>query len=165
MTEPRRIKARTPVRLRRKASGVVQSLACDDAQLDAAASTEPPLGLDEIVTRAVEEWQERGSYLPREILSEPAWGILLELLLAEIQGRRVSLLRVCTVSEVPETVANRWLNALERQALVVVRRNALNPQDTTVFLSPRGSFALRRYFAEVVEPHGFRSGPADTARK
>ena len=140
-------------------------MASYDGEPDAAAPTADVIGLDDIVTRAVEELHERGSYLPREILSEPAWRILLELLLAEIQGRHVSLLRVRTVSEVPQSVANRWVNALERRALVVMRRNALHPDGTTVFLSPQGSSAMRRYFHEVVEPHGFLSAHADTGGK
>jgi DNA-binding MarR family transcriptional regulator len=106
---------------------------------------------DEIVARALDEWQERGSYLPNDLLSEPAWGILLELLLAEIQGRQVSLSRIRKVSAAPPSTADRWLKALERHGLVVRRVGPLQAEDQVVSLSRRGSSALRSYFHDVVQ--------------
>jgi DNA-binding MarR family transcriptional regulator len=114
---------------------------------------------DEIVARAFEEWQERGSYLPTEVVSEPAWGILLELLLAEIQGRQASLSRLRKVSAVPAGTADRWLKALERHGLVVRRTGALRPEDEVVSLSRSGSSALRRYFHEVVQSRRASNAP------
>ncbi|HEU4603582.1 MAG TPA: hypothetical protein VFS24_16530 [Steroidobacteraceae bacterium] len=142
------------LRLRGKVSRLVQSLTTAShahAQLGQQGFAELPVIPDEIVTRAFEEWRERGSYLPSEMLSEPAWGILLELLLSEIQGRVASLSRIRKISAVPASTADRWLKALERHGLVLRRTGAVHPNDEIVSLSRSGSSALRSYFHDVVE--------------
>jgi DNA-binding MarR family transcriptional regulator len=108
---------------------------------------------EEAVTRVIEAWRERTSYLPSEILSDPAWGMLLELLQAEVQDRRVSLSRLCTVSRVSSSAAVRWLKALERQGLAVRRADPQDTDNEFVELSLKGRSALRRYFHDVVQSH------------
>ena len=152
MTEPRRIKGGFPLRLGSNVSRMVRSLTTaphGHAEPQPEESAEHTYVPDEIVTRAFEEWQERGSYLPSELLSDPAWGILLELLLAEIQGRQAFLSRIRKVSAVPASTADRWLKALERDGLVARRSEPLHPEDEIVSLSRTGSSALRSYFHEV----------------
>ena len=106
---------------------------------------------EEAVTRVIGAWRERTSYLPGELLSDPAWGMLLELLQAEIQDRRVSLSRLCKVSRASASTAVRWLKALEYQGLAVRRTDPRDPNVEFVELSRKGSSALRRYFHEVVQ--------------
>lgn len=138
-----------------KVSRIVRSLAKSSF---ARATPEPDETTDfalevseEAVTRVIEAWRERTSYLPKELLADPAWGMLLELLQAEVQDRRVSLSRLCTASEVPGSTAVRWLKALERQGLAVRRVNPEGGDNEFVELSPKGRSALRRYFHDVVQ--------------
>ena len=162
MTEQPRIERGMRLRLRGKVSRLVQSLTTAShahAQLGQQGFAELPVIPDEIVTRAFEEWRERGSYLPSEMLSEPAWGILLELLLSEIQGRVASLSRIRKISAVPASTADRWLKALERHGLVLRRTGAVHPNDEIVSLSRSGSSALRSYFHDVVESRRRSNAP------
>lgn len=115
-----------------------------------AQSTELAYVADEVVARTIHEWQERASYLPGELLFDPAWRMLLELLQAEIERRRVSLVRLRKLSGVPASTADRWLKALERQALVIRQGDPHDTGHETVSLSANGSSALRRYFREVL---------------
>lgn len=161
MTRCTAVKHGPPLVVQGKVSRLVQSL---KRSLFVSAEPEPeePAELafvsEEIVARAIEAWRERNSYLPRELLSDPAWGMLLELLQAEIQGRRASLPSLCKVSAVPASTAARWLKALERQALVIRWADPLRPNDEIVELSLKGSSALRRYFHEVVQtPDPFKN--------
>jgi predicted transcriptional regulator len=78
--------------------------------------------------------------------------MLLELLQAEIQGRRVSVARLCTVSSVSTSNAMRWLKALEHRELAVRSSGSNNADEEFVELSQKGSSVLRRYFKEIVEP-------------
>ena len=154
MTEPRRIQRGAPLSLRLKLGTMIKfrTLASPvEPETELRQSTELAFVPDEVVTRVLEEWRERTSYLPRGLLSDPAWGILLELLLAEIQGRRVSLLRIGKVAAVPASTRDRWLKALERHALIVRQADPLHPEDEMISLSRRGSSALRHYFHEVVQ--------------
>jgi len=106
---------------------------------------------EEAVTQFIGAWQVRSAHLPSELVVDPAWGMLLELLQAEIQGRRVSLARLCKVSGVSASNAMRWLKALERRELVVRGAHPGNADKEFVELSQKGSSALRRYFHEVME--------------
>lgn len=108
---------------------------------------------EEAVTDALEAWRERTSYLPGELFSDPAWGMLLELLEAEVQERRVSSSRLCKVSGVSDSTAARWLKALERHGLAVRWADRKCPDKEFVELSRKGSSALRRYFHDVVQSH------------
>jgi DNA-binding MarR family transcriptional regulator len=106
---------------------------------------------EETVIQFLHAWRERTSYLPSELLSDPAWGMLLELLHAEIQGRRVSLARLCKVSASSTSCAARWLKALEARELVLRRADPDDAQNELVELSKKGSSALRRYFPDVAQ--------------
>jgi len=146
-----------PLPLRETISRIARSLARSsftNAKPESEESTEPAFEVsEEAVTRVIEAWRERTSYLPGELLSDPAWGMLLELLQAEVQDRRVSSSRLCKVSAVSATTAVRWLKVLEGQGFVVRRTYPQHPNIEFVELSRKGSSALRRYFHEIVESH------------
>jgi DNA-binding MarR family transcriptional regulator len=70
---------------------------------------------------AREEYANRDArfqVLPREILAEPAWDMLLDLYINGALNRRVSVTSACIASRVPPTTALRWLCVLERLDLV-----------------------------------------------
>jgi DNA-binding MarR family transcriptional regulator len=157
MTKRWPLKGGRPLLLPAKVAHMVQSLATSsfvDADPEPRESGELAFVADEVVTRALEEWQARASYLSLELLSGPAWGMLLELLEAEIQDRTTSLSRIRKVSAVPASTADRWLNALERQTLVVRSADPMRPNDDFICLSRKGSSTLRRYFHQVVQSRG-----------
>lgn len=103
------------------------------------------------VARVFQMWRARGAYLPDELLFDPAWGMLLELLLAELQGRRVSILRLCNVSSVPTSTALRWIKRLERLGFVIRQTDAQHADDQFAELSQKGRLALQSYFHDLVQ--------------
>lgn len=142
----------------------VQSLnptSSGDLESERSRSVEPGFLINDAVSVAFEEWQERASHVPRELLSEPVWGMLLELLMAETQGRRASFSSIRKASGVPDSTTNRWLKALELHAWVVRRTGATDPHDDSVSLSRKGSSALRRYFHQVVQRRERRNSYPD----
>lgn len=104
---------------------------------------------ESVVRAAIRAWRERACYLPAELLSDPAWGMLLELLHAEICERRLSLSRVCKASGASRPSAIRWLKALEERELIIRQADQLDPGNDLVELSPKGSTALRLYFRDI----------------
>jgi len=94
----------------------------------------------------------RASYLGNELFAEPAWDILLDLLLAEIAGHRVQVSSLCIAADVPATTGLRWINQMAKRGLL---KRCPDPRDgrrVFVELVPEVSLALRRYFADVVQP-------------
>lgn len=106
------------------------------------------------VSGAIRSWRERSNYLPGELFSDPAWGMLLELLQAEIEQRRVSLPRLCNISAISATSLARWLKALENRELIIRRADPHDARNEFVELSPKASAALRRYFRDVANDGG-----------
>ncbi|HEX8643743.1 MAG TPA: winged helix DNA-binding protein [Allosphingosinicella sp.] len=68
----------------------------------------------------------RGEYLPTQLFADPAWDMLLDLYVAQLEGRRVSVSSLCVASQVPATTALRWIKVLEERQLIV--RHA-DPED------------------------------------
>lgn len=104
---------------------------------------------EEVVRAAIRAWRERACYLPAELFSDPAWGMLLELFHAEIGKRNVSLKRLCKASAASTPTAIRWLKVLEGRELVIRQADPLNSGNEFFELTPKGSTALRLYFKDI----------------
>jgi hypothetical protein len=85
----------------------------------------------------------RLKHLPPELLGEPAWDMLLELLHAEITKRRLSVPMLCEAARVGDGTGRRWIGALEGKGLCAIG------SDGNVHLSADGCRAVRAYFAEL----------------
>ena len=105
---------------------------------------------EKAVAMLVRAWRTRSSYVSGEFLSDPAWGMLLFLLHAEIGGRPIAVQELCGLSGLPMTSALRWLDALEGRSLVVRQADPDRPDRELVALEGEASFVLRRYVRDVV---------------
>jgi hypothetical protein len=94
--------------------------------------------------------RKRASYIAPDLLGEPAWDILLDLLRAELSFERLSVATACSAAGAPTSTGLRWLNALEQRGLVLRQGDQRDANSTFLVLSPDMSDALRRYFIEVV---------------
>lgn len=92
--------------------------------------------------------RRRGAYLPQDLLGDPAWDMMLELLRAEVMQRRMSVSNLCAAAGVPATTALRWLKSLEERSLVIRHADPLDRRRVFVELTPDSSSALRRWFAD-----------------
>lgn len=156
---PPETKAELLLHLSEEVSRIAGSL----AQLSIGAGTLPrpespfcnQTGLDvppERVDWLIKARRRRVDYLTRELFSDPAWDILLELLRAEIAQERVSASNACIAASVPTSTGLRWLRALEHHGLVVRQGDLHDARRTFAALSEEGSLALRRYFLEIIGP-------------
>ena len=78
---------------------------------------------DDIATCALRLWHERRwrdrhfrTY--RDLFVDPAWDLMLDLLIAEAQGRLVSTSAACLASGVAASTALRYIHLLERHGLL-----------------------------------------------
>jgi hypothetical protein len=63
--------------------------------------------------------QYRTNILPAELFSEPAWDLLLELFLADAEGRRITAREVAEKSSISPGVMSRWLQHLSKIGYVI----------------------------------------------
>lgn len=63
--------------------------------------------------------RSRSKILPPELFAEPAWDLLLELFVADAEGRRLTARQVCGRSNIAPTVMSHWLKHLSQSGFVV----------------------------------------------
>lgn len=89
--------------------------------LGSSWDTPKTLSEGDLLERAMSEYrsrQRRCRHLPDELFGEPAWDMLVDLFIAALQRRQISVSSACLASGVPSTTALRWLGQLERMSLV-----------------------------------------------
>jgi DNA-binding MarR family transcriptional regulator len=85
---------------------------------------------------------KRRRLLNPSLFSEPAWDILLELFAAEGEGRRLSVSSVGLIADIPVTTALRWINVLEKEALVTREDDPLDRRRSFLNITEEGYNAI-----------------------
>lgn len=145
-----------PLPLRQTVRRMVESLA--NAPLGTAAPDKghahsaiaQPEVTQDVVRAIICARQARDRYLPPEVVSDPAWDMLLELLHGELAGQRVSMLTLREAAGVPDSTAARWWKVLESHDLTVRRSDPHEGRSEFVGLTRKGSAALRDYFRDIL---------------
>jgi hypothetical protein len=88
----------------------------------------------------------REQFFDSELFADPAWDMLLDLLAAHLEQRRVSVSSLCIAAAVPPTTALRWIKRLTDEGLFV---RAADPDDGRrifIDLSDAAANGLAAYF-------------------
>lgn len=93
----------------------------------------------------------RGDYFDGGMFLDPIWDMLLDLTLAEIEDRRVSVSSLCIASGVPQVTALRRINTLVEAGLVERQPDPLDKRRVFVSLTKPALSAVAKYF-EAIEP-------------
>lgn len=91
----------------------------------------------------------RAKLIGCNLFSDPAWEILLEAFAAYLGRRKISVSKLCDVSDVPATTALRWIGKLEGDGLLQRSEDVSDARRTWIELSPQGVLKLQEYFASV----------------
>ena len=91
--------------------------------------------------------RRRAQFFEADLFADPAWDILLDLFLAELEQRRVMISSVCAAACVPSTTALRWIKILADQGLVSRTPDFMDGRRFYLALSPIASGSMRSYFA------------------
>lgn len=81
-----------------------------------------------------------------DLFGEPAWDILLDLYIAQGEGKQVSVSSACIGSAAPATTGLRWLGVLADEGLIVRENDAEDNRRVLVRLTPAGKAAMDRFF-------------------
>jgi DNA-binding MarR family transcriptional regulator len=91
--------------------------------------------------------RRRSQFFAVELFSDPAWDMLLELYVAELEQRRMSITGLADSARVAATTGLRWIDTFEREGLVTRRSDPLDARRTYIRLSANGAMAMRAYFS------------------
>lgn len=84
-----------------------------------------------------------------EIFGEPAWDILLDLYIAHVENKPVSVSSACIGSAAPPTTGLRWLGVLAEHDLILRRHDPEDQRRVLVCLTDKGLTAMDEYFAST----------------
>lgn len=87
-----------------------------------------------------------------ELFGEPAWDILLDLYVADVEGKPVSVSSACIGSAAPPTTGLRWLGVLAEQDLILREHDPDDQRRVLVRLTESGLAAMDEFFASMVVP-------------
>lgn len=102
----------------------------------------------QLAVQLVEARSRRFRHFDQDMFGEPAWNMLLELLVSERRRHKCSVTDLCLSSHTPSSTALRWLQVLERRGLVCRERDPRDGRRTFVLLSPAGRKRLLAYLLE-----------------
>lgn len=86
-----------------------------------------------------------------DLFGEPAWDILLDLFIAQGQGKSVSVSSACIGSAAPATTGLRWLGVLADEGLIVREADPADQRRVLVRLTATGRAAMVRFFDAVAD--------------
>lgn len=95
--------------------------------------------------------RRRHRFIPAELLGEPAWDMLLDLLVSQAEGRDVSIKHACIASGVPNTTAKRCLDALTARGMVDHNPDPDDRRRTLLVLTPSGDAKVRAAILDTLQ--------------
>jgi hypothetical protein len=106
----------------------------------------PAVDAAEPVRSVIAARRRRARFFPSDMFADPAWDILLDLYLAEIEQRRTVVSSLCAAAYVPATTALRWITSLANRGMLTRRSDPLDRRRVFVELTPKASDCMRCYF-------------------
>ena len=84
-----------------------------------------------------------------DLFGEPAWDIMLDLYIAHVEGKPVSVSSACIGSASPSTTGLRWLGILADHELIVRTHDPDDQRRVLVRLTDAGLAAMDRYLENI----------------
>jgi DNA-binding MarR family transcriptional regulator len=72
----------------------------------------------QIAARLYASRRKRTNHLPEDLFGEPAWDILLDLVIQQSRSNSVSVSSAAIASAVPPTTGLRWIQQLQEEGLI-----------------------------------------------
>jgi hypothetical protein len=92
--------------------------------------------------------QLRSSIFGEGLFADPPWDIILILYRGQLRKETVSVACLAEAASVSANAVERWLAVLDRQGLIERRARLCENDQVQIGLSPKGSLAMRRWFAQ-----------------
>lgn len=108
-----------------------------------------PLPHPELVREIVRNRKHRKTVFGEGLFSDPAWDMILDLTVAHLEARRISVSSLCIASGVPPTTALRYISLLVDEGIFVRESDACDKRRAFISLSQSGLRSVARYFGET----------------
>ncbi|MDB5661987.1 MAG: uncharacterized protein JWM38_1517 [Sphingomonas bacterium] len=95
--------------------------------------------------RMVRERLRRNRFFNPDLFADPAWDMMLDIFIAEAEGRETPVMNLCLSSQVPETTTLRWVKTLEQAGIFIRRKDQHDQRRVLVRLSPDAARAMAEY--------------------
>jgi hypothetical protein len=99
--------------------------------------------------RMIRERARRQNYFDAGLFADPAWDMMLDLFVAEAEGRETPVMNLCLSSQVPETTTLRWVKTLEHAGVFIRQKDDHDQRRVLVRLSPSAATAMAAYLDDA----------------
>jgi hypothetical protein len=100
--------------------------------------------------RMIRERLRRQNFFDTGLFADPAWDMMLDLFVAEAEGRETPVMNLCLSSQVPETTTLRWVKTLEHAGVFIRQKDAHDQRRVLVRLSPTAAKSLAAYLDDGI---------------
>lgn len=97
----------------------------------------------------LDTYSARTSFFPGGLFADPAWDMLLDLMHARLNGKRISVSSLCIAARVPATTALRRIGDLVSSGLAVRVRDENDGRRVFIELTEDGFARMGRYLEQV----------------
>jgi hypothetical protein len=85
----------------------------------------------------------RDRHLPADLFADPAWDMLLDLMIAHETGKRVDISSLCIAACVPQTTGLRWIRDMTDRGILVRQQDTVDGRRAFIGLSDATASAMR----------------------
>lgn len=103
----------------------------------------------EMLRRMLSARRARNAHFAEGLFADPAWDILLDLLISKMTQARVSVSSVCLAANVPPTTALRWIKTLEFEGLLERKADPFDGRRFFLEITTKAQRSLEQYFASI----------------
>ena len=107
----------------------------------------------DVVRAEIAKRDRRSFVFGADFFADPAWDMILDLTLATLLRRRVSVTSLCIASRVPPTTALRHISIMVEEGLFQRQRDECDGRRSFILLTPRAERLVARYFADLLDPN------------
>lgn len=135
-------------------AAILSSLSEEDAAVIAGTKAAAPKGeattFEAAAVRAILRARRmREQFFRGDMFADPAWDMLLDLLAARLEQKRVAVSSLCIAAAVPATIALRWIKMLTDQGLFVRSADPRDGRRVYIELSEEAAHALAAYLRAI----------------
>ena len=91
----------------------------------------------------------RDQYFSGELFADPAWDMLLDLLLARLEQRTVAVSSLCIAAAVPPTTALRWIKRLTEEGIFIRTADPRDGRRVFIDLSDQAASGMASYIEQI----------------
>lgn len=121
------------------------------------------LSLVDLARRLTQEFEYRRNFFDRELFSDPAWLILLDLFIHNTLGKPVSVSSLYLAAKTPATTALRWINLLADRGMIERFDDPTDRRRVHLRLSASAYRSLVEYLSGIAGANGAPAGRQSSA--